>query len=73
MEDASRFGRISYSLDQKLFHIVETRVPTSFLDQLYHGTADRMTYIAVDHEQLAALNRVGSISIRNSVPWLAKP
>jgi hypothetical protein len=72
-EDAARYGRINYGLDQQPFHIVEARVPTSFVDQLYTGTADRMTFLGVNPEQLAELNRVASTSIWDYVPWVAKP
>lgn len=72
-EDAARYGRINYGQDSVPFHIVETRVPRSFADQLYTGTADRMTFRAVDPGQLSDLNRLGSTSIWNYVPWVAKP
>lgn len=72
-DDAARYGRINYGQDGVPFHIVETRVPPSFADQLYTGTADRMTFRAVDPDQLAGLNRLGSTSIWNHVPWVAKP
>ncbi len=52
-EDAARFGRINYSLDQEPFHIVEARVPTSFANSLFSGTADRMPFLAVNPEQLS--------------------
>jgi hypothetical protein len=72
-EDAARFGRINYGLDQEPFSIAETRVPNAFLDQLYSGTADRMPFVGVDPGQLAELNELGRTSIWDSVPWVAKP
>lgn len=72
-DDAARYGRINYGQDALPFHIVETRVPRSFADQLYTGTADRMIFRAVDPGQLADLNRLGSTSTWNYVPWVAKP
>jgi len=72
-DDAARYGRINYGQDGVPFHIVETRVPRSFADQLYTGTADRMTFRAVDPDQLAGLNRLDSTSIWDHVPWVAKP
>jgi hypothetical protein len=71
-EDAARFGRINYDLDKLPFHIVEARVPTSFVDQLYTGTADRMTFHGVNPVQLAELNQLARTSIWDDVPWVSK-
>lgn len=72
-EDAARYGRINYGIDGQPFHIVEARVPTSFVDQLYAGTADRMPFLGVNPGQLGELNRVANTSLWDSVPWVAKP
>lgn len=72
-EDAARFGRINYGQDRIPFHIVEARVPSSFVDDLYRGHADRMPFLGVHPDQLAGLNRVSDVQIWNSVPWVAKP
>ena len=72
-EDAARFGRINYSLDQEPFHIVEARVPSSFANSLFSGTADRMPFLAVNPEQLPELNALGQINIWDYVPLVAKP
>ena len=72
-EDAARFGRINYGLDRTPFHVVEARVPTTYVNDLYSGTADRMPFIGVNPDQLAGLNRVADVQMRNSVPWVPKP
>ena len=72
-EDAATYGRINYGQDSVPFHIVETSVSRSFADQLFTGTADRMTFRAVDPDQLADLNRLGRTTIWNHLPWVAKP
>lgn len=53
--------------------MVEARVPTSFAESLFSGTADRMPFLAVDPEQLAELNALAEVSIWDYVPLVAKP
>ncbi len=73
-EDAARYGRVNYALDQEAFHIVEVRVPTSFVESLYSGIADSMRYVSVDPEQLMAqFNRLARVNIWDNAPWVAKP
>lgn len=72
-EDAARYGRINYGLDQQPFHIVEASVPNSFADRLYTGTADRMTFRSADPDQLPELNAVGSVHRWDHVPLVEKP
>jgi len=72
-EDAARYGRINYGLDNRAFHIVEARVSRSFSDSLQSGIADRMRYVSVDRDRLNELNRLARIKIWNYVPWVTKP
>jgi hypothetical protein len=72
-EDTARYGRINYGIDRKPFHIVEARVPTSFAQSLYSGTADSMRYVSVGPEQLGQFNGLARINIWNQVPWVARP
>ena len=69
-DDATRYGRINYGLDNELFHLVEATVPRSFADGLYGGTADRMAFRSVDAgAQLDELNRVARVHAE----WLPDP
>jgi len=48
-------------------------VPTSFANSLFDGTADRMTFLAANPEQLPELNTLAQIDIWDYVPLVAKP
>jgi hypothetical protein len=64
---------LDYGIDREPFHIVEARVPSSFAQSLYSGTADGMRYVSVGPEQLGQFNTLTRINIWNYVPWVAKP
>jgi hypothetical protein len=65
-DDATRYGRINYGLDNELFHLVGATVPRSFADGLYGGTADRMA-------QLDELNEVAREPEWDHLPLVGKP
>jgi hypothetical protein len=67
-EDAARFGRANYGLDQKPFTLLENRVPDNVASLLYAGTADLMPIRGLDPVQMGAFNGAAQTRQLNSIP-----
>lgn len=67
-DDAARFGRANYSLDQKPFTLLEVRVPNPVANLLYRGSADSMPIRGLDPGNLGAFNRAARVRRLNSIP-----
>jgi hypothetical protein len=67
--DAVRFGRLIQQRlpDPASFVIVEVSLAQTFVATLHQSEMDGMTAFTVDREQLAELNRSGSITIQSDI------
>jgi hypothetical protein len=67
-EDASRFGRDNFRLDEVPFHLIEVQVPAAVVDQFEQLTLDFKLAVSVSREELSLLNRHATVREIISIP-----
>jgi hypothetical protein len=67
-EDAARFGRDNFRLDEVPFHLIEVQVPASVAGQFEKLTLDFKPAVSVSRDLLLLLNRHATVREIVSIP-----